>query len=264
MTEPLTPTPRYHQSRLKIERSKRHFDELNAAIHAFMESRPYGIVEDFDAKIGKYEVRASVKAEIPAPFGPMVGDVVHNLRSALDVLAVELAGENGHTSRTAISETYFPISDSRDGFKAAGLRKIGRLSAPAQKRISELEPYKGGKGELLWKLHHLDILDKHVILVPVGAAIIDGDYGFMVPAGGGDLSVGLTMALGDATYPLKDGAILVTFTDIEPGANPHVEVSFTVAFGEGRIVDGESVIPTLRQFGQIVEEIVGAFEADIR
>lgn len=262
MIEPLTPAPRYHQSRLKIERSKRHFDELNAAIHTFMETRPYGIVEDFNAEIGKYEVRASVKSEIPSQFGPMVGDVIHNLRSALDVLAVELADENGHTSRTAISKTYFPIADSRDGFEKTGLGRIERLSASAQKRIRALEPYKGGRGELLWKLHQLDILDKHVNLVPVGAAMIDNSYGFRVPDNGGDFSVGLTMKMGDATYPLKDGAILITFTDIEPGAHPHVRVSFTIAFGEGRIVDGDSIIPTLWKFGRVVEEIVSDFEAD--
>jgi len=251
---------RFLGAKLKIERSKRHLQELNSAIEAFMNERPYKTVGKFDANTGVHEIKVSVSKEVPLVFGPMVGDVIHNLRAALDVLAVELARENLHASRAAISQTYFPISGNVDEFKRFGMSKMKRLKIAAQDIICRLKPYKGGN-DLLWKLHQLDILDKHVLLVPVAAGFVDKKIGFSLPFTGDDVSGGAKITMGEAAYPLKDGDVIATFANIHPQVQPYVEVRFTIAFGEEHIVDGEPVIPTLHQFGQIVESIVYDMEA---
>lgn len=103
-----------------------------------------------------------------------------------------------------MAETYFPIGGSREDFEKTGIGKIKRLSAAAQKRICGLKPYKGSN-DPLWQLHQLDILDKHVVLVPVAAATVGEEFGFAVPDIGEDFTIDVTMTMGPAspTFTLK-------------------------------------------------------------
>jgi hypothetical protein len=57
---------------------------------------------------------------VPADFSAIIGDVVHNLRSALDCLAYAFAEHNAGGSLTPTLErrTHFPIIDDDEGFRA--------------------------------------------------------------------------------------------------------------------------------------------------
>jgi hypothetical protein len=255
------PVSRFTGSWLKIKRSKRHFDEFRAAESAFMAPKPYKVVAEYDAEARQCVAKVRITNEIPPEMGVIVGDIVHNLRCALDLLAVDLARMNGHTSHTALKSTYFPISANRQTFETTAQDKIERLDATAKRLIAETQPYKGGN-DALYKLHQLDILDKHTLLIPVVTAVVNPCYGFAVakPPPGVKVSAEATMRLATLNYPLQDGDILATFSDITgPVAQINMGATFSVAFGEG-VAKGEAVTPTLQQIGQVVEGIVRTFD----
>src|SRR4051812_45511039 len=95
MTEPLFRGPK-----LKIERAERHIAELQAAIDAFLGRDPYPYVIKDDAERGTRSVIMEVRERVPDELGPIVGDAIHNLRSALDIMLCDIAAMHGDPSRT--------------------------------------------------------------------------------------------------------------------------------------------------------------------
>jgi hypothetical protein len=84
--------------RLKLARAQTHIDAIRAKTAAFIrqtppplgvrherETRPDGVVE--------YTLYAVVREQPPGDFALLIGDAIHNLRSALDYLVYELAAQ---------------------------------------------------------------------------------------------------------------------------------------------------------------------------
>jgi hypothetical protein len=92
--------------RLKIERAERHVRELEAEIRAFRERNPYRVVRDHDAQAGRYVYRVKTVEDVPACLSTIIGDIAHNLRSALDQLACQMVLANRGQVKT---RTGFPI-----------------------------------------------------------------------------------------------------------------------------------------------------------
>lgn len=258
------PSHLFTGARLKVERSYAHFENLKTDAGAFWKRNPHRIVHELDADGGQKHIRVRINEHPPAIWGTIIGDVVHNLRSALDLLATDLARASGHTSNTALKGTYFPVAADRQEFETAGhIRdKIKRLSPADREHITALKPYRGGN-DLLWKLHQLDILDKHTLLVPAICGLQQNNPGLFLPGPigpGTNKSVEMKMGYREK-FPLEDGDILASYPATQPESSVEVEATFTIAFGQGQVADGEPVLPTLLQFGQLVDEIIKSFEA---
>src|ERR1700687_47569 len=91
---------------VKIERAKEHIRNLEAEINAFWTPDRYAIAPEVDHRTGDEVFKIHGNLEVPARWGCIVGEVVHNLRSALDHLAWQLVLANGGTPNRA---TEFPI-----------------------------------------------------------------------------------------------------------------------------------------------------------
>jgi hypothetical protein len=98
----------FEASRLKLNRAAKHLNELEIAVPAYLEQKPVGIiVEPFPGMEMSYDSRAwiaRIRKPVPFELAPIIGDVVHNLRTSLDLLAcdlVRLAGKStlGDVSR---------------------------------------------------------------------------------------------------------------------------------------------------------------------
>jgi hypothetical protein len=95
--------------RAKIERAKEHIRDLNAEWQAFRATDSYGIRVDLDPQTGERVYRFEIRQQISIDIATIIGDAVHNLRSALDHLACQLVEANG---RTATNRTAYPIRDT--------------------------------------------------------------------------------------------------------------------------------------------------------
>jgi hypothetical protein len=196
--------------RVKIDRAKKHCRELEAEIKRFNKGDSYALVDDTHPETGKPIYRFRFLRPIPEDWGGYVGDVIHNLRAALDNLATASALHYDPTiGRAALKDVYFPIGATKEAFEPRLQTDLKRASARTRQIVKRLKPYKGG-ADAFWRLHQLDILDKHTALVPVGLG--PGQMRIKLPPAHFPksglreypvISVNLKRA-----YPLQDGHIL--------------------------------------------------------
>ncbi|HEX4036535.1 MAG TPA: hypothetical protein VHX37_00640 [Acidobacteriaceae bacterium] len=154
----------FANSWLKVDRAGKHILELHKELTAFQRSHPYEITVEHDADTG-YDCLHIIPFErVPESIMCIVGDALHNLRTALDYAASDIEFA---TTRERTKFTKFPVDDTRDKVKNA-INGGFKHKAPERVRdfiLDVIQPYKGGNGESIWALHALDILDKHILLI---------------------------------------------------------------------------------------------------
>jgi hypothetical protein len=135
------------------------------------------------------------------------------------------------------------------------------------KLIQRLRPY-GGGNRILAQLHGLDIIDKHRLVLVVGAANKQLIIKLKVKVSWSDKPVeGPQFALsdGDRQFPLEDGeevfreCAAARSTD---SMSDHAVV-FELAFGDNSEVRGHALIPTLEEMHAYVARVVDMFERQL-
>jgi hypothetical protein len=169
-------------ARAKLARAKEHFTVLEKRIQEFLATDPYRVVITADPAKGIYLVKIHEPKPLPAEeFSVIIGDCVHNMRSALDFVAWELAG-----SRPKDTQTMFPIFIDPGGFKKSRGRRLGNVSVEAQNVIESMQPYRLSepKQTALWAIETLDAADKHRLLTVTTAIQDEVEISFVgIPKG---------------------------------------------------------------------------------
>ncbi|HEY5110759.1 MAG TPA: hypothetical protein VII67_00330, partial [Acidimicrobiales bacterium] len=198
---------------------------------------------------------------VPPAIDVIAGEVLQSLRSALDHLAYQLV-QVGTGQPGPFSYVYFPIFDSAQEYESGKMRKIKGMRQEAIDAIDAIKPYKGGN-DTLWQLDHLNIVDKHRLLVTVGSKLGAVDVGQVLmrgwaPAFPEKSDFSLFLAPADSLFPLKAGDVL--FTDL-PDAEPNEDqkFSFDIAISEPGIIEGEPLVETLHQMVDLVDHLVPIF-----
>ena len=243
--------------RIKIDRAKKHLADLDIAIRAFESQWPYTIKVETNSNTGYETHKFFLLVPIPDEWGAIVGDCIHNLRSALDLLAVELVRHGGGTPD---DYTAFPIGSNSTHFNTSAIRRIDGASVDAIKLVRRLKPYYSGN-DTLWRLHRIDIADKHQLLIPVAAAHKEfgaqaGVINKRFPAPKSRMHI---WPASNRKFPLKNGDELISYRRvIDPNYedNTKFHFAFEIAFGEGQIFDGEPVIPALNQLIRFTERVI--------
>ena len=210
--------------RLKVGRAISEIETLSQAETAFRQEADYRVIRaELNPKTGQCVYRIRAKIQPPLEWGVWIGEVAHNLRSALDGLVYQLALLNGARASTRI--TQFPVflhpytrkiqGRTVNGFHASknkprqgmGARMISLLKPDHQAIIERLQPYKRGKGgrmSPLFQLSELNNADKHRLIQVIGVKVGVGPF------------VGWWIERSNATYPfvlprriLKDGPKLI-------------------------------------------------------
>jgi hypothetical protein len=160
----------FEASRLKIDRARSHLHSLGAEITAYMAKEPFAlIVEDWElnAKVKTgFESHAwvvRIKEDVPKHFSAIIGDTVHNLCAALDLIACDLVRLNGRSAK----DVHFPFCDGQaDLTEMVRRRNLHKAGPQVVSLIESLQPYRGGNS-LLRAIHDFDIIDKHQTILPV-------------------------------------------------------------------------------------------------
>lgn len=244
----------------KIKRAKQHLDDFDQVGVRFRETNSdlIGRKEKLDiAKRAYYFTKEPVTSD----YAVWVGDVLHNLRSAIDHLAFALcvAGPGGRAAAEANKrQIHFPVTNGdSNAYKADKTRGLViALAKPGVKDLlDETEPYKGGKGDALRQLGVLNNADKHRLLVTVAlhnprpnmTSYIKNDPNWT------------EISLYDVnTGPLKAGDEIM----LEPlTTKPHedLEFAFGVALNEPEIGPMQPLQPLLPHIAEYVERIIPAF-----
>jgi hypothetical protein len=237
--------------RAKIERAKKHIRDLEAFVHAPGGNDLHEIKAELDPQSGD-KVHRVYTRPVPVDVGLLIGDAIHNLRSALDHLVWQLVLAAGNEPDR---NTAFPIQESAPADETKPSGKVKGVEPAAVRLIDSLKPYQGGSDDL-WAIHHLDIIDKHRLLL-VAATAMSGIFpGRIVPHWIADAtrwSPGLR-------YPvLEDGAIIHRVPAGAPDHDVDFKLTVEIAFGEPEVVEGKPVLPFLHQMAQLVDCIVNQF-----
>jgi hypothetical protein len=152
--------------RIKVARASEHLESLKLEIARYYATKPAEFVADptiYTDDAGEQYVFGSFKSDAPpSHIAIVVGDVLQNLRSALDYLVWELVLANKEKPGKYNS---FPICPSDKNFSNECRR--GRLNGVCSEAIAELErlqPYFGGSDidkSFLWILEQFTNINKH-------------------------------------------------------------------------------------------------------
>ncbi len=179
------------------------------------------------------------------------GSAIHNLRSALDLLASELVRLNGQSEK----DVYFPFGKDPTHFEGQiKKRNFDRAAPDVVDLLRTLKPFDGGNAALR-AIHDLDITDKHKALIPVADMI--GMPNFSVSGPGG------SFAMQDCKVgPVTDGQVLISVPLGTRGIEVGRELpgAFHLVFPMGEPLAKAEVIPALHSLHDLTLSIVKSFE----
>ncbi len=206
---------------LKVERAKHHLKDIDAMMRPYEDGHPYEAERVRQPKgqrhIWRYILRVTKQ---PDPdLSILIGDFVHNMRSALDHIAVAIAPPSRWKnagfpiSMTDIWETnpdgtyVVDDGDARERF----LTQTKKMPGGAIAIIKRLQPYTNPADDIpahpIGVLSRLENADKHRNLIALGSGVEDGTT--IVSARGQTLEQ-------DAFGYRHDGAEIAKFEPVGP------------------------------------------------
>lgn len=218
----------FYNSKVKVERAKKHIIELEALLYDHERKNPpiSTFVPGKDTTGPKIHVQSIA---LPIEFGAIVGDVVNNLSASLDLMAVELVRLSSPPKNP--NRVRFPFSDDLPKLPAA-IRSshFNRAGADAVALLERLEPYTGGNVPLRG-LHDLDNSDKRSRLIPIVITTTTG-----------------MLQINTDSFP----NLVVEMVE---GSSPEMKT----VFPEDWAFAHHEIIPTLHDLVKLVESILQSF-----
>lgn len=232
--------------RIKVERAKKHLNDLSP-VAASLESTTV-VMADLDANFPSQHNFSTVPT-LPVDVMTVAGDVVHNLRTALDHLArqlvlvgMECAPIVPLTERE-LRRIEFPIAETIDKYESEKAGKIKGMLPEAIEAIDRLKPYKGGN-DALWRISELDNIDKHRSLFTLGK-----DFLF-------------TADWFSGAYLMKAENPL--FAGIESEMEKDVQSEIEEAFSQPQVTEANALLPSLHQLADFVDNLIFSFRPLLR
>ena len=159
------PHPARFSANAKLNRANEHLQLLIGEIESFRNRETHTVTRhDYaerrpDAVVSEWVVK--VVEPPPERWSAVLGDLIHNLRSALDHIVWGLSGPNP-TYPKAVS---FPVFQTRAEFNRQTGRSLADVSVPARAEIEALQPYNNTDYPVdlhpLWLVRELSNVDKH-------------------------------------------------------------------------------------------------------
>ncbi len=265
-----------HGVRLKLDRAQEHWNTLDAEFYEFAKYARAGFDTYVYGEPPPAYVFGSVFREATQPppkWGPLVGDLIHNLRSALDQLVWQLVIDNDerpgrHNSFPVYAEEGEWVRDVEARDPRRGKGPLHGLAPCDFARIKSLQPYHwtatghDPRNDDLAILARLSNIDKHQTIV--AGFLFVNEPGSVVVHSEVPMVVEESWALSPPGKMLHPGTEIarVRVRKAVPGdrvkVKVDVEAKLTLGFGR----PGDLIIRKSR-FSQImrkVEEVVSGFE----
>lgn len=180
--------------RLKVDRAEQHLQEFKAAIDGYAQSHPYEAVRIVrgakcheHANCWRYRLHMT---QPDATLSIICGDVLYNLRSALDHLAVAMVakGRRYNASFPVVSENIWAKQNRRYIVHNPERRRSFRIAVAgmpveAVTAIKSIQPYQMGnlaKVAVLYQLNSLNNADKHRQLIAFARGLKDAKVAITV------------------------------------------------------------------------------------
>lgn len=258
-------------ARAKLDRARLHIGDLNSQRTSFLEAKPYDVTPEYYTEKDMTVYFLDRFTPVPTTLPLIIGDAVHNLRSALDI-AAWTAYRADHTD--AGRHIYFPIGQDATTYASESERKLKGVKQSFKDAIDGSKPY-GGGNDLLFGLHRLDLADKHQLLItPV---ICVGKIGMKLSTEYVEREFNGFLRFSDPTaippqtiwfdaptrpeFPLalKEGAAIFSVAG-DREKHQDVELTFDIGLAEPDVFRNRAAGTTLIQIAEEVERILSTLE----
>ena len=242
----------FESAKLKVQRAKHHIVDLKIASNAFVESHPHTLSIGSDPNTGEMTVEVRFREQIPSRLSLILGDAIHNLRTALDHATWELIGIDGGTQDRWLA---FPFGNNQRDYETT-CNGIKTPRDDTKKFFIGLAAYLGGGRQEIYGLHLLDNADKHTVLTP---------------------TLGVT-SIHQMKVVNPDGAVMATLTDNKFGMGPDgrarimnlgrglsvefdqdADPTIEIFFGDVDMFEFQPVDQTVLRLADAVTDILGQF-----
>lgn len=246
-------------SRRKLRWAQLHRDELERKLSAWRKDAGHALTFQDNAD-GTERIYYFTCPPLPSDLPLVIGDVLHNVQSALDAWAWSMVTAHGDMPATegGQNRVQFPIYADPVRFDAAIGGRLPGVEGEALDIIRDLQPQADDpEHSALWWLYQLSRIDKHRALHVVGLA-------------GGELGPGGEQTIIRAVPPGFGIEVGIHYGDVEPGAMiafarganlPKVQVQ--IGYGSRVIIADSSLSKrtfALTAIGAIVEEVREALD----
>jgi hypothetical protein len=252
--------------RAKLTRADQHIEDFQLRSAAFYETDPYLVGTEDDPQAGQRVYRLIDLKPIPEILATIVADALQNLRSPLDYLATQI--ETAACNTKPKHRVYFPIGRNAAHYIAVRRAYIQCAGQAAIDAFDATEPYKGGRGEALWQLHELNKPDKHDLPLTVWAGYQGADimpFAIDSPGWSPD-ALDLMRQMGpifirpaDRLCPLQVGYELLR-EPLHLAVHEKRKFMLEVSLHEPGVIECEPALKTLKDFSNLVRDIVTSFE----
>jgi len=250
--------------RVKIDRARFHIDEMRASVRAFIDRSPFKVRGDVHETTREVVFIAEADPEfagVPLGITLIAGEVVHQLRSALDHLVWRLVVAN--TGRPPPgTKSGFPIFRDAAGYASQRAQAmIVGVSAQAAVRIEAAQPYHAGPDAekvLIWVLHELNNTDKHR-MIPVTTTYTFVGHVRIIRTDGS--FVDILPPQEEMRHALHDGMEIarVQMTDGMDGVTFDIPLGFDVAFDQAGGVIRHPTTSLLIDATEYVSRLIESF-----
>jgi hypothetical protein len=226
-------TSPFISSRAKLAHSEHHRKGIESEIEAFAKSQPFTLRSEHNLKASKGPIRFSyfvaTATDPPEPWALVAGDVIQNIRAALDhaIWEIVVKKKGPKFAQANAPKIDFPIVDDSTRFPKPRLVQIG-VPDRIITVIEDAQPYVRQKDaprdDALWLIRALSNVDKHRLLhviscIPEEAEVTTTPF----------LANGIVRMI--AQGPLRKGTEVVRFTAARPPAYTKVDVQLDFRAG---------------------------------
>jgi hypothetical protein len=270
----------FDDARIRLDRAKANRERLKDEMAAWrsahrdahtvtVEGNPQGI---FKVPEGKLRLIARITEQPPQDWGLIVGDILVDLRSALDYAVYALAiAHTGQNPPVNARDLEFPIAQTAGWFVSKRAQdKIAGLNKPARDYIEQVQPYQPGYGgpagqyvnSPLWVLNELVGVNKHRFIHVFWTKLHSTQL--QIKAKG--LGIEQIKAY-KIDGELKDGAVLADLTfaksDVIKKGRVELKMSLTpyVSFEAASAMPSTEIYYGLGAIGGPVETVLNGLEA---
>lgn len=248
MTKNLSPD--FADAVRKVERANYHIAEFDAAAERYFSKRPTQVTMTPVVRRGVHGFAVGDRLGFPDKgMALYIGDVVHNLRCALDYLITACAVHN--RKRTNNTEFPFVKAGGRKSDLNKGIYKARDADPRAEKLVWKARPYPRGN-TLLVALNELDRFDKHRLIVAVASQVevevTTGGYNELPM----DRLKGMRRKGRTGFMPVKEGYELALAVDMHFRSE--------IVFARGGPLAGKPCLPALKAMSGAVADVIKTFE----
>lgn len=250
----------------KLQHAEGYFDAIKNHWLSWKNSNPYRILRQTNADLTRYSLILHIDKEPPLQnWSLIIGDIIHNLRCALDHLVYAIAVyESGQEPPPLDDRLMFPICDTSTVFMDQSNRRLATLSPGVRATIEAVQPYNRPHAvlpPLLSILRNFDNRDNHKLIHLIYSSVQFGNIGFCGPA----------LARGDGKFipnfgELEDGAEIaaVVFDSPAPRMDyDRIIFDLIVAMTHGKRNASDTVFCERSHFIGLIDDLINEVSAVI-